>query len=599
MTPKQRAVRIAALVVGLVAAAFGVWFAWKAREAPVAPTQNVPVTYAEARNAPMHVVHVGTEKIACTECHAEDFAKKPDASSCGRCHAKEQAKPHLPATANACLNCHAFSPRVRPPVCVDCHVAGADPNAKKVAHHARADVACTSCHSPHAPDKGRLADCTGCHEGVSAVHGSVAVAAQSDTDAAGADPHALRDASAAVLAFAKGTAKTASAGQVCAACHAPHMEKQAAQVTCASTACHAPMATAVHAGGHETCTTCHEPHRAKKTDVKSCDGCHGDRRGAFAIKAHEKASCTTCHAPHAAGSEQASAACATCHSTTVALAATKVKAHAACASCHDVHQPNASATSACAKCHSTVAPAHPVAKNGSACTGCHEPHPKKPDVIATACSSCHTKAKTDHAFHAAQTECSACHAPHGFALAKTATTGAAGGAFCAKCHASQGAAVAARSGHAECRACHGEPHSPTKKPACHSCHAQESATAPKGHAVCASCHDSHSGSLGSHAACASCHADKPKALHGNQDCKTCHRPHGPSGLAQPPSCTSCHTKLPGAHATPAHAARCGSCHAPHAPPRADRATCTSSCHLDRRNHQAEAKLCTGCHVFRD
>jgi hypothetical protein len=37
----------------------------------------------------------------------------------------------------------------------------------------------------------------------------------------------------------------------------------------------------------------------------------------------------------------------------------------------------------------------------------------------------------------------------------------------------------------------------------------------------------------------------------------------------------------------------------HFPPRADRATCTGSCHADRRNHQPDAKICTGCHVFRD
>ena len=82
MTMNRRALRIVAIVVGLVAVVTVVWFAWNAREAPVTPTQNVPVTYAEARTAPMHVVHVGNEKIACTECHAEDFAKKPDVYAC-------------------------------------------------------------------------------------------------------------------------------------------------------------------------------------------------------------------------------------------------------------------------------------------------------------------------------------------------------------------------------------------------------------------------------------------------------------------------------------------------------------------------------------
>ena len=232
MKPIDRRVKIALVVLGLLVASIAIHFAWKAREAPVAPTQNVPITYAEARTAPMHVVHVGNEKIACTECHAEDFAKKPDTASCARCHQNEQARPHLPNAANACLGCHAFSPRVKLPTCVDCHVAGADPKAKKVSQHARPDVACTSCHSPHAPDTGRVADCTACHRGSSSTHGSFTVVAR--TDDAGIEAGALRDASAALVAFATDTAENAPAGQQCSACHAPHTDKLAARGTCAS-----------------------------------------------------------------------------------------------------------------------------------------------------------------------------------------------------------------------------------------------------------------------------------------------------------------------------------------------------------------------------
>ncbi len=610
---KKRA-RVLALIVAGVAIAVAAYFALRAREAPVTPTEAVPPTWSDARTSPMHAAHVGREKIACTECHAGGFDRKPEASICARCHEREAKKPHLADAAAPCLTCHAFGAKAKSPACVDCHVAGDDARAKKVKQHARADLACTSCHHPHGEDKGRLADCTACHTGASATHGRFA--------ASGADADAGIDA--AVLAFAgdAGDLRAASAplglapdhpppGQVCSACHQPHRAKEAAVDTCQT--CHvspppgAPAAPRILASGprvagHEACIMCHEPHRARKADVRACDGCHADHRGASAVQAH--AACTTCHQPHAP--TLAASACASCHAGKTALAATKVSAHASCESCHDPHEPKASPALACAKCHASVAPAHPPAKTG-ACTGCHEPHPKKPDVVAAACSSCHTKASSDHAFHAPKATCTGCHSPHQFATATAKATGAAGAAFCARCHDAQVKAVAPRTGHADCRGCHGEPHAPTKKPACQTCHAQEAATAPKGHAQCTSCHEPHSGSLGNHASCTSCHTGKDKALHGNvshggaQGCASCHRPHGPKGLASPPACTTCHAaaKLPGLHAKPTHAASCTSCHSSHAPPHPDRATCTSTCHVDRKNHQPEAKLCIGCHVFRD
>src|SRR5690606_9212746 len=134
------------------------------------------------------------------------------------------------------------------------------------------------------------------------------------------------------------------------------------------------------------------------------------------------------------------------------------------------------------------------------------------------------KAKSENAFHAKNVACAACHRPH----AELALAGA-GSAFCARCHDNPAKAV--RTGHAECRKCHGEPHAPAKKPACSTCHGTEAATAPKGHATCTSCHEAHSGGLGKNADCATCHTDKPKALHGAiaNGCGNCHRPHGPKG----------------------------------------------------------------------
>jgi hypothetical protein len=130
---------------------------------------------------------------------------------------------------------------------------------------------------------------------------------------------------------------------------------------------------------------------------------------------------------------------------------------------------------------------------------------------------------------------------------------------------------------------------------------------PEGHRECARCHRDHDGVLLPAARCESCHADR-RTGHGaaaprgrlGEGCATCHRAHGPSGVAAPPTCQSCHAAgtLPGQHRIPAHRA-CGRCHSAHeAEPRADRATCTASdCHRDRRDHEPTAERCNGCHVF--
>jgi hypothetical protein len=68
MKPSVRTILLA--VVALIGVAVVVYFAVRAREAPVTPTENVPVTWEQARAAPMHAAHVGKEKIECTKCHA-------------------------------------------------------------------------------------------------------------------------------------------------------------------------------------------------------------------------------------------------------------------------------------------------------------------------------------------------------------------------------------------------------------------------------------------------------------------------------------------------------------------------------------------------
>lgn len=650
MTKGRRA--LALLVLALVAAAAAAVFAIATRTPPVSPVQQIPTTWKDARETPMHVLHVSTKKIACSECHATPDAA-PTETACTKCHEPEEKRHHAGSAQapTTCLSCHVFGANKAAATCNECHAkAKRAPGVPALDHHASNDLPCGACHSVHGEERAVLADCTACHRDVNAAHGSFEAHARPQAGVPDASTDLALDA--AVLAFVReaGAPAFASAdrdassgavhataldphsaapGQVCTMCHAPHTGKEVARGTCEG--CHvgraaAPGGSAVTAlaktaprvaprgarvAGHEACVTCHEPHRARRADVRACEGCHGDHRGVAAVKGH--ASCTGCHSPHAPG-EARSSCSATCHSNVSVLAAPRVAAHANCASCHDPHRPETSAGRACVRCHESVKPSHPSiasAKGEQACTGCHAPHggragkAEHATAIPTAatCASCHTNAKDDHALHAGKVACTACHAPHGFELA------GAGASLCAKCHDDKAKATTARPGHATCSSCHGNAHAPVAKPACASCHADEAKTAPKGHAACTSCHDAHSGSLGAHASCTSCHQNKANALHAKveQGCKTCHRPHALKGTAAasfhagdaPRECGTCHTKpsLRGLHAIAAHGT-CTTCHAAHGPPRSDRSTCTSTCHIDRRNHQPEAQVCKGCHLFK-
>lgn len=651
---KRRARVWGGLVFAIVAAVAVVLFAISKRTGPVSPVEQVPTTWKDAREAPMHVHHVGTKKIKCAECHtASDIA--PTEAVCVKCHEPE-AKRHHRGGAQAqttCLSCHVFGANKAAATCNACHAkATRAPGAPALDHHASVDLPCGGCHSVHGEERAVLADCTTCHRTASVTHGAFEVHARSERPSldassdlsldasalalmreAGAPTIASRDRDASSGELAHATAldpRFAMPGQVCTACHEPHSAKKAARATCegchvgARAARESPHASVVEAlanaaphigprgprvAAHEGCITCHEPHRARRTDVRSCEGCHADHRGVSAVRGHAK--CTSCHLPHAPAEARLSCS-VTCHSNVAVLAAPRVAAHADCSSCHDPHRPDVSAGRSCVRCHESVAPSHPLvtsAKGEQACTGCHAPHATERTAhagaipTAASCTSCHMSAKDDHALHAGRAACTACHAPHAFKL-----TGV-GASLCSRCHDDKVTATRGRPGHASCNACHGEAHAPVAKPSCGGCHADEARTAPRGHSVCTSCHDAHSGSLGAGASCTSCHENKAHALHANVGggCGTCHRPHAVPrstsatfhAAGSPPSCSTCHAKpsLKGLHEIGAHAS-CSTCHVAHGPPRSDRATCTATCHADRRDHQPEAQVCKGCHLFK-
>jgi hypothetical protein len=373
----------------------------------------------------------------------------------------------------------------------------------------------------------------------------------------------------------------------CAKCH--HVHESPSIVLADCTSCHEERATrhAAH-DRSEGCADCHRGHAPASAALSACSSCHAQPAGPRPA-GHD--SCIGCHRPHdfVAGGEQA---CVVCHGEKPTLASTRVPAHGDCTSCHTPHAP-AEAAASCVRCHADIHPSH---GHGGACVTCHVPHAEEPRPDALPCTECHARVATfETRAHAGAIVCGACHKPHGFGSLDPRTV-------CEGCHAQQIALVTRNPGHRDCQQCHGAAlaHAPAAAPACGTCHANEQATAPAGHRQCQACHNPHAGSPTP--SCGSCHQDRTGGPHRSVagGCETCHRPHGPGGIAAPPPCATCHERsaLPALHAATGHA-DCASCHkSSHEAPRDDRATCTAGCHVDRRGHQPQAQICTGCHVFR-
>ena len=269
MTKSRRALTV--LVLAVVAAAAVAVYTIATRPPPLSPVEHIPTTWQDARETPMHVFHVGTKKIACSECHTSpDAAGSASETACTKCHEPE-TKRHHHGSAQApttCLSCHVFGANKAARTCNECHAkAKLAPGAPALDHHASADLPCAACHSIHDEQRAVLADCTTCHQTSHVAHGGFAVHARPDAvpdasmdlvlDAAvlafvreaGAAPFASpdRDASSGDLAHATALdPRSAAPGQVCTMCHAPHTGKEAAKGTCEG--CHV-SAHATHATG--------------------------------------------------------------------------------------------------------------------------------------------------------------------------------------------------------------------------------------------------------------------------------------------------------------------------------------------------------------
>lgn len=540
----------------------------------------IPEHWQTTRTVTGHQAHVVREAIACSKCHelTETEIGKVDPARCADCHAaqaeiehaKQQAEERYGQGATAdCTSCHAFT------------VAGSD------GAHAGAAKA-------HAPS-----DCGRCH-----------FSQQGDTPAV--QVHHTRD---------------------CLSCHQPHEDETPTSAPCDE--CHAEVPLTHAAQGRqlaEACSICHEHQHAPAKEARdSCQECHALENPlvpASALFTDGHTECVGCHRPHEFARDRA-VECQACHESMNVLGGPRVRAHNTCTSCHDPHDVKSASAKACSSCHQDISPNHPKHGKVGTCTGCHDPHPASTRALSKVrdCTSCHQAAAHDTDFHEG-VSCRKCHEPHDFVLNAKDTQLCAechqdntaraskqpGHQVCGDCHRGlphrpqalqagcdtchQAEHAKARAGHATCTNCH-EPHAGSLLKNCASCHAAEHKTAPSGHRECTQCHEPHSGSSASKA-CSSCHSEQASTPHGklSATCGDCHRPHGPSGIAKPPSCASCHQQqtLKGLHGVSRHQS-CNDCHAPHAEGARNQRQSCLSCHKAQLDHFPNAPTCISCHLF--
>lgn len=545
----------------------------------------VPLAWQSARGVDGHDKHVVSEKIPCAKCHAltKDELGGVTPERCTECHAKEARLEHATkeavkrfgaGTKTDCTSCHAFTREgtgdsgsdagaVHVPGATDCIRCHSQKQGTTPAVEIHGTSACVKCHRPHDDAKPKPGSCPECHGDIETSHAASGKAIIS----------------------------------VCTTCH-QHQHGAASEARGSCAGCHAKQkpiipASALFEGGHTECVGCHQPHQFEKTAAVACRSCHEDQ---------------------------------------LVLGTPRVRQHNQCNSCHSPHDVKGSPEKACAKCHTDKHPDHPLKGVAGSCVGCHDPHPNTQAGVKARvrnCSTCHQTAASEKDFHGG-TACRNCHVPHDFVRALADHTSCQGchqnqlarvatleghqscegchrglphrpllgvaGQSCQSCHASEH--KKANAGHQKCTGCH-EPHGGKVSTACGSCHEAEHSSAPAGHRDCKSCHEPHTGSTAKKS-CKSCHASEGQSAHGQmaQGCLSCHRPHGPKGVASPPSCSSCHKSatLPGLHTVDKHN-DCNRCHTGHGPTPEQARTACLSCHTARKNHFPDAPRCSSCHLF--
>ncbi len=519
-------------------------------------------------DAPLVLHAAATEDTGARDCMAcHDFtAADATPKTCASCHATPQGSlpaigPHDPATPDeACATCHRAhaSPSLVSTECESCH------DEETVTGHAKPDIqitGCASCHGYHEDAEVSSGRCTNCHR-------------QSRAEVS------------MKATFANGHDK-------CVTCHRQHRFLKAEVQDCRAE-CHDGVVVLAQAKveEHRRCTACHDKHDVRGSLNYACKECHGKVSPKHPVDKKTGSRCTGCHEPHGGPGKPVAAACSSCHDE--ARSETGLHQGAghrgpACRNCHAPHKFDLkkAGVGLCETCHGAkpfrgAATIQPHAKH-SDCFQCHgETVAHAPAGKRVACATCHedqaSVARKDHK------QCVGCHDPH--------TTKQQ--APCGSCHEAQ--AKAAHASHRDCAGCH-EPHSTVQKQACGGCHQRQALTAPDQHRECMQCHDQHSTAVKK--PCASCHEDRATGIHAKVKggCANCHRPHGPKGRAKPPACKSCHDRaLPALHRSEGHV-ECGKCHQSHGDQKYRRRGTCLACHEEQKQHEPEAAMCVGCHMF--
>ena len=173
------------------------------------------------------------------------------AQGCESCHGPGQAHVDDPSKPGSIRRFSTMSPRDASDVCLACHSRSSQTQWKGSTHDAR-NLACTTCHSIHAP--------------------------QSE----------------------KALLKTAAILDTCFICHKTEVVKQ-------QRIGHMPLRE-----GKMTCSSCHNPHGTTNVRMlhpgnwinETCLSCHAEKRGPFLWDhAPVREGCNTCHDPHGSNND--------------------------------------------------------------------------------------------------------------------------------------------------------------------------------------------------------------------------------------------------------------------------------------------------------
>ena len=244
----------------------------------------------------------------CAECHANTVKNFPASP-----HASLVSDPNLPLDKKGCQGCHGpghihqdeknpevisftkMSPKESSAACLRCHEKTMSPAHWKRTEHAKADLACVSCHQIHTDTD------------VSLGHADKKKDARAPFFVAKVDPKAMLKADEATL---------------CGSCH----QSSVAEFRGAN---HHPVPE-----GRLACSDCHSAHPSKESKVNhdslkgKCVTCHTEKAGPFVFEHDPVAGftgngCQECHRPHGTNNPKllnsvTRGLCAQCHTDKLA-----------------------------------------------------------------------------------------------------------------------------------------------------------------------------------------------------------------------------------------------------------------------------------------